>query len=419
MTNWLTELEWRGLLQDVSDQNELTKLAAPASFYVGFDPTAPYLQLGNLIPLIASIHIARAGLRPLILFGGATGSIGDPSGRSSERQLLPLETIAQNVESQSAKTKEIFGRCKLEVQFVNNIDWTKQVTLLDFLRDVGKHFTVNYMLAKDTVKNRLSGDGISYTEFSYMLLQAFDFMTLYHQEHCRMQIGGSDQWGNITAGLELLRRKGLSGAQALSIPLITDSAGKKFGKSEAGAIWLDRNGTSPYQLHQFLLNVSDTDAPRYLKLLSLLSRSQIEEILKQHQEAPHQRAAQIALADGVCTLVHGEDATAEAKRSAAVLFGGSIEGVSDAELLEIFKEVPSSEIKQDQLNSISIVDALVNSKLSSSKGEARKLIQAGGAYCNSVRLEDSTANLAALLGQRTLFVLRSGKKNYHLLRVVK
>ena len=417
MTNWLTELEWRGLLQDVSDRAALAKLESACSFYVGFDPTAPFLQLGNLIPLVASIHIARAGLKPIILFGGATGSIGDPSGRSSERPLLPFETITANVASQSAKSREIFKRCELEVQFVNNIDWTKDVTLLDFLRDIGKHFTVNYMLAKDTVKNRLSGDGISYTEFSYMLLQAFDYMTLYERYNCRMQIGGSDQWGNITAGLELLRRKGLAGAQALSIPLITDSAGKKFGKSESGAIWLDRSGTSPYQLHQFLLNVPDDDAMRYLKLLSLDSRKQIEGVIAEHQANPHKRAAQHALADGVCTLVHGLDATSEAKRSAEVLFGGSIDGVSDAELLEIFREVPSSEINTAALSATSVVDALVNTKLSSSKGEARKLIQGGGAYCNSIRLEDANTVLNSLLGQRRLFVLRAGKKNYHLLRV--
>ena len=417
MGNWLAQLEWRGLLQDVSDRDQLAKLAAPASFYVGFDPTAAYLQLGNLIPLVAAIHIARAGLKPIILFGGATGSIGDPSGRSSERQLLPLETIAANVESQSAKSREIFKRCELDVTFVNNIDWTKNVSLLDFLRDVGKHFTVNYMLAKDTVKTRLSGDGISYTEFSYMLLQAFDFMTLYERNNCRLQIGGSDQWGNITAGLELLRRKGLPGAQALSIPLITDTAGKKFGKSESGAIWLDRAGTSPYQLHQFLLNTSDEDAVRYLKLLSLSSRQEIEDIIAQHTAAPHKRAAQHALADSVCTLVHGHDATLEAKRSADVLFGGSIEGVSDSELLEIFSEVPASEILASRLATTSIVDALVMTKLSSSKSEARKLVQAGGAYCNSQRLEDANLMLDTLLGARKLLVMRAGKKNYHLLRV--
>ena len=417
MGNWLTQLEWRGLLQDVSDRDQLAKLKTPAAFYVGFDPTAAYLQLGNLIPLVTAIHIARAGLKPIILFGGATGSIGDPSGRSSERQLLPLETIAANVESQSAKSREIFKRCALEVQFVNNIDWTKNVTLLDFLRDVGKHFTVNYMLAKDTVKTRLSGDGISYTEFSYMLLQAFDYMTLYDRHNCRLQIGGSDQWGNITAGLELLRRKGLPGAQALSIPLITDSSGKKFGKSESGAIWLDRAGTSPYQLHQFLLNVADDDAVRYLKLLSLAERQQIEETISEHTAAPHKRAAQHALADSVCALVHGDAATLEAKRSADVLFGGSIEGVSDAELIEIFSDVPASEISASALATTSVVDALVMSKLSPSKGEARKLIQGGGAYCNSQRLEDANLTLLGLLGTRKLFVLRAGKKNYHLLRV--
>ncbi len=416
--HFLDELSWRGLIQDISDNEGIKKIGAGSTFYVGFDPTAPSLQVGNLVPLIVAMHLGRAGLNPLILFGGATGHIGDPSGKNAERLLLPRETIEKNVERQVRQVETIFARAGVNPGFVNNYEWTKEVTLLDFLRDIGKHFTVNYMLAKDVVKNRLEGDGISYAEFSYMLLQSFDFLHLYSTRNCSMQIGGSDQWGNITAGLELIRRKIQGDAYAFSFPLLLNAQGKKFGKSESGTLWLDPLATSPYRFHQFWLNVEDADAIRYLKIFTFLDRSAIEQTAEAQKQAPEKRAAQHLLADSVCTLVHGEEAMADAKKSAAVLFGGSLKGLSAAQLQDIFSDVPSSTISREQLLRGTVIDLLANSGLAKSKGEARRLITSGGAYLNNERISDEALGFDGTeLGSAELLVLRSGKKNYHLVRI--
>ena len=414
----VSNLEWRGLLQECTDRETVSKLGASDSFYVGYDPTAPSLQLGNLVPMIASLHLARSGLRCIQLFGGATGAIGDPSGKRQERQLLDRDAIVKNVTNHKRIASAIFERAGVSAEFVDNLDWTKDMSVIDFLRDVGKYFTVNYMLAKETVKTRLEGDGLSFTEFSYMLLQSMDFLHLRTSKECKLQIGGSDQWGNITAGLELIRKKGVTDAHALSIPLLLDSQGRKFGKSAEGAIWLDPTATSPYRFHQYWLNVEDADAIRYLKIFTFLSQEEIKSLEDATQQHPEKREAQKRLADSVCTLVHGEQATADAKRSAEVLFGGSLSGLSEDQLVEIFRDVPSSSVTRAHLKESKVVDLFVESGLAKSKGEARRLVQNGGAYLNNERVTDVEALAGPAGGDQTkLAVLRSGKKSYHLIKI--
>jgi tyrosyl-tRNA synthetase len=380
------------------------------------DPSAPSLQIGNLVPLIVSMHLGRAGLSPLLLFGGATGSIGDPSGKKAERQLLDKSSVDANVAKHQAKVLEIFDRAKVKTTFVNNYDWTAPLSVLDFLRDVGKFFTINYMLAKEFVKTRVEEDSISYTEFSYMLLQAFDFCHLYQHKNCKLQIGGSDQWGNITSGLELIRKKLSGEAYAFSFPLVTDSAGRKFGKSEGGAVWLDGSMTSPYRFHQFWLNVDDASVVKLLKIFTFLPQAEILRLETSVSQSPEKREAQIALADAVCDLVHGPEATAKAKRSAQVLFGGSLEGLSRADLEEIFAEVPSTSYDKQKLSGMSYLDLLAETKLVPSKGEGRRLITNGGAYLNNERVTDPQLRLPEALVESGMLVLRAGKKQYHLVK---
>jgi len=411
-------LEWRGLIQDSSGLDQMHKLAPGTKFYVGFDPTAVSLQLGNLVALMTALHLSHSGFQPIILFGGATGAIGDPSGKSLERPLLPRETIVRNIAAQQAKAREIFQRCNIEVEFVDNYEWTAPLLLIDFLREVGKHFTVNYMISKDVIKARLNGAGISFAEFSYMLLQAHDFLHLYQTRGCRLQIGGSDQWGNITAGLELIRKKIQGEAHAFCFPLLLDGRGVKFGKSEAGAVWLDSSLTSPYKLHQFFMNVSDQDVIRFLKIFTLKSQKEILELEASVRVAPEKREAQSQLADAVCTLVHGERALLEAKKGAAVLFGGSLHEVSPALLEEIFNDVPSATFTKERLCAMGVADLLIACGAVPSKGEAKRLIQSGGAYINNERVENVNVRLIDLgvLDQK-LFLVRTGKKSYYLIRV--
>jgi tyrosyl-tRNA synthetase len=415
---FIDNLLWRGLIQDISDPESLKRLSNGDRFYIGFDPTAPSLQLGNLVPMIVMIHLGQAGLAPIMLFGGATGAIGDPSGKSAERPLLHREEIERNILSQQTKAQEIFERCQVKVAFVNNYDWTGPIGLIEFLREIGKHFTVNYMIAKEVVKARLEAEGISFTEFSYMLLQANDFLHLYKAMGCKMQAGGSDQWGNITAGLELIRRKIQGDACAFSVPLLTDSQGKKFGKSEGGALWLDPAMTSPYRLHQFFLNVADQDVVKLLKVFTFMREDEIAALGETVSSAPEKREAQRLLADSVCTLVHGEQATRDAKRGAEVLFGGSLEGLSRGLLEEIFREVPSSSFAREQVSGFSFVDLLAECGMMPSRGEAKKLIKNGGAYLNNQRIADINLQMRDNpVLDSGLFVIRTGKKSYHLIRV--
>ncbi len=417
--NVLEELTWRGLIQDISDPEALSKLKPGDAFYIGFDPTAPSFQVGNLVPLIVSIHLTKAGLKPILLFGGATGMIGDPGGKSAERNLLPLEQVAENVQRQQKQASGLWRQAGATVtpDVVNNLDWTKEISLLSFLRDVGKHFTVNYMIAKDSVKSRLSGDGISYTEFSYMLLQANDFLHLYQTKNCKLQIGGSDQWGNITAGLELIRRKVSGEAYALSFPLITNAEGKKFGKSEGNAIWLNPEMTSPYKFHQFWLNVADDDAIRLLKIFTFESKERIGEVESSLKTAPEKREAQKLLADTLCTFVHGSQATDDAKRCAQALFTGTLNELSNAQILEIFQDAPSSTITKDQVGELDVL-TLLSTTVAKSKGEARRLVQGGGIYLDSERVSNEALKISeTTILEKGFVVLRSGKKNYHLVRV--
>lgn len=416
--HFIDQLTARGLFQDCSDVEGLRTLPAGTPFYVGLDPSAPSLQIGNLVPLIVSMHLARAGLTPIILFGGATGSIGDPSGKRAERPLLSRDQIDDNVRRHSAKVAELFKRAGVQAEFVNNYDWTVGVSIIDFLREVGKYFTLSYMLGKEFVKTRVEEDSISYTEFSYMLLQAFDFLHLYQTKSCRLQIGGSDQWGNITSGLELIRKKIAGSAFAFSFPLVVDSQGRKFGKSEGGAVWLDGSMTSAYKFHQFWLNVEDASVIRYLKIFSFLSLNEIAEFERKVQTAPEKREAQTALADNITRLVHGEEGLAEAKKGAGVLFGGSLEGLNPQELEGVFGDVPSTTLSKLRLDQMTVSELFVEAKLAASKGEARRLITNGGAYLNNNRVSDPMLALSSLnAAEGAIVILRSGKKNYHLVRV--
>ncbi|NLF25408.1 MAG: tyrosine--tRNA ligase [Deltaproteobacteria bacterium] len=414
----ITNLEWRGLIQDCSDWEGMRRLPAGEKFYVGIDPTAPSLQIGNLIPLMTAIHLGRHGFLPIILFGGATGAIGDPSGKSAERPLLPRETIERNIAGQKAQARTIFERCDLHVEFVDNYEWTAQLKLIDFLRDIGKHFTVNYMLSKEVIKTRLNGDGISFAEFSYMLLQSHDFLHLYQTRGCRIQMGGSDQWGNVTAGLELIRKKIQGEAYAFSWPLLLNSRGVKFGKSESGTLWLSADLTSPFKFHQFFLNSSDQDVIKLLKIFTFLDQTEIANLEESLRTCPEKREAQKTLADAICALVHGEQALEDAKRGAQVLFGGSLKGVPISWLEEIFSEVPSASLPLEHLKEMSVVDLLAAAQAVASKAEAKRLAQSGGIYINNERITDGMARLSELgvLDQK-LFVVRTGKKSYHLIRV--
>jgi len=424
--NIYDELQWRGLVNDCTDVAGLNQrlAAGPITLYAGFDPSAPSLQVGNLVPLLVLRRFQLFGHHPIAVAGGATGSIGDPSGKSTERQLLSRETIAANIAHQKEQLRRWldFDTPTNPARLVDNADWIAPVRYLDFLRDIGKHFSVNVMAAKESVRTRMEDRqaGISYTEFSYMLLQAFDFYHLCQECHCELQVGGSDQWGNITAGIDLCRKKLGRQAFGLTQPLITKADGSKFGKSEAGTIWLDARRTSVYAFYQFWINSDDREVIRYLRYFSFLPREEIEALEKRHGENPGARETHRALAKAMTDLVHGELATKEAARASQILFGGELEGISEATFNEIVGEVPSKEIAKARLENagLPLVDLLVFSGLCSSKGQARKDIEAGGIYLNNLRQANSqhqasTADL--LFGQHLL--LRKGKRNYVVITV--
>ena len=424
--NILEELGWRGLIADCTDTPELTKrlAAAPITLYCGFDPTADSLHVGNLVPLLALRRFQLAGHHPIAVAGGATGSIGDPSGKSQERQLLTQETLDSNIASVKEQLRRLldFHAPANPARLVDNASWTAPVSFLTFLRDIGKHFSVNQMVAKESVRARMEDRevGISYTEFSYMLLQAFDFYHLRKECHCELQIGGSDQWGNITAGTDLIRKKLGSHAFGLTLPLITNADGSKFGKTVAGAVWLDTRRTSVYRFYQFWINTDDRDVLRYLKYFTFLSRDEIEALTAQHTANPGARAAHKALARAVTDLIHGPDATTEAVRASEILFGGSLDAISEATFAEIAGEIPSKEIPRTRLadTPLPLLDLLVETALCPSKGQARKDLEGGGIYVNNVR----ESNLQRTLGPADLLfgknlLLRKGKKNYTLVTV--
>jgi tyrosyl-tRNA synthetase len=416
----LEELQWRGLVADCTDAAELAKrAAAPLTLYAGFDPTSDSLHVGNLVPLLGLRRFQLLGHSPIALAGGATGMVGDPSGKTQERQLLTREVLDRNIASVKEQLKKLldFETKTNPARLVDNLSWTANVTHLDFLRDIGKHFSVNMMVAKESVRARMEDReaGISYTEFSYMLLQAFDFYVLCRDSNCELQIGGSDQWGNITAGIDLCRKKLGKTVYGLTLPLITNADGTKFGKTEAGAVWLDPKKTSVYRFYQFWINTDDRDVIRYLKFFTFLSREEIESLEKQHVENPGARAAHKALAKAATDLIHGPSATTEAIRASEILFGGDLKGISETTFDEIIGEVPTHEIKMQTLADVGmpLVEALMISGLCPSKGQARKDIEGGGVYVNNIREPNSQRVITEsdLLFRKHL-LLRKGKKNY-------
>ena len=424
MANIIEDLRWRGLLYDCSEGAEELLGREQITLYNGFDPTADSLHVGNLVPLMGLARFQRFGHTPIALAGGGTGLIGDPSGKTSERQLLSKAQVEANVEAIKVQMAQFldFEAPGNAARMVNNIDWLAPVPLMDFLRDVGKHLTVNYMMAKDSVKSRLGSDtGISFTEFSYMLLQAYDFAHLFEHQGCVMQAGGSDQWGNITAGVELIRRSLGQKAYGLVYPLITKADGTKFGKSEAGNIWLDPQRTSPYRFYQFWYNADDADVLRYLKLFTWLTQPEVAELEQSLAANPEQRAAQLRLARELTRTVHGETALARAEQASRALFGGTLDGLSAADIADMFDDVPASTLPKTQFEGegLPILDLLVAAAIASSRGDARRTIEGGGAYVNNLQVSDlgRRVTLADSVEGRFI-VLRKGRRNYALVKLV-
>jgi tyrosyl-tRNA synthetase len=413
MTGLLAELTWRGFVHHATPGLEAHLAYRPVTVYCGFDPTAPSLQLGNLIPLMLLKQLQLAGHRPIVLMGGGTGLIGDPSGKKTERPLLSKAELQANLERQRAQMSRFLDFAGDRALLRNNADWLAPARLVDFLRDTGKHFTVNIMLQKESVKARLD-TGLSFTEFAYMLLQAYDYLQLFEREQCTLQVGGSDQWGNITAGVELVRRVKAAEVHGLVAPLITTAAGAKFGKSEEGAIYLDPSLTSPYQFYQFWLNTDDRDVGLYLRLFTLRPRDEIEALLREHQADPSKRVAQRALGTAVTTDVHGPETVKDVAGASAVLFGELDPHAADARVLEFLSGV----ITTARAGAAeSLVDAVVLAGLASSKGEARRHITQGGIYVNGKREQDADRHLGPTDRLAGGFVLlRRGKKDYALLR---
>ncbi len=417
----LAELDWRGLVADCTDRVELAKrtTSGPITLYCGFDPTADSLHVGHLMGQVMLRRFQLAGHHPIPLAGGATGQIGDPSGKTSERQLLTREQINHNVECIKRQLSRIldFDVKSNPARLMDNATWTASVTFLDFLREVGKHFSVNVMIQKESVRARMEDReaGISYTEFSYMLLQAYDFYHLRKEFNCELQVGGSDQWGNITAGIDLIRKKLGVAAYGLTFPLLTKADDTKFGKTESGAVWLDPQKTSPYRFYQFFIQADDGKVMEYLKLLTLLPAAEIEALEQKHIANPGAREAHKALAKATTTLVHGESVTLEAIRASEILFGGGLDGVSEGTFNEIVGEVPTKDILKEKVGGagLPLVEALVQSGLCPSKGQARKDIEGGGVYVNNIRetkIQRAIVTNDLLFGKHLL--LRKGKKNY-------
>ncbi|MGA2507145.1 MAG: tyrosine--tRNA ligase [Chitinispirillaceae bacterium] len=423
---FIEELKWRGMIQGITP-GAAEKLAPGGSTgYAGFDPTAPSLHIGHLIPIMLLVHFQRGGNRPIALVGGATGMIGDPSGKSEERNLLPIETIRHNQErlrTQLGHFLDFSGKCAAEI--VNNYDWFAEVRFLDFLRDIGKHLTVNYMVAKDSVKGRWE-NGISFTEFSYQLLQAYDFYWLYTNKKCVLQMGGSDQWGNITSGAELIRRMTGGEAHAITCPLLTRADGGKFGKSEGGEnVWLDPALTSPYKFYQYWLNCSDGDAPRLLRMFTLLPQDEITRLEAGHAEAPHERPLQKALAREMTVLIHSRRDYEAAVEASGILFGegttADLRRLSEKDFLAVFEGVPQAEIQKSLLETgIPVIELVVDkANLFASRSEAKRLIQQGGLSINKEKISDSNATVTGerLLNGRYL-LLQKGKKSYFMVKAV-
>ena len=426
--NFVDELKWRGMIHDIMPGTEELLAKGQTTAYVGIDPTADSLHVGHLVSVMMMKHFQMAGHKPIFIIGGATGMIGDPSGKSQERNLLDEETIRKNmagIKAQLSRFIDFNSTASNAAIMLNNYDWMKQFSFLDFIREIGKHITVNYMMAKDSVKKRLSSEsaqGMSFTEFTYQLVQGYDFLHLRKNYGCMLQMGGSDQWGNITTGAELIRRTNGGEVFALTCPLITKADGGKFGKTESGNIWLDPRYTSPYKFYQFWLNVSDSDAERYIKIFTSIEKEEIEALIAEHQAAPHLRILQKRLAKEVTVMVHSEDDYNAAVDASNILFGNAtseaLRKLDEDTLLAVFEGVPQFEISRDALTGgVKAVDLFVdNAAVFASKGEMRKLVQGGGVSLNKEKLAafDQVITAADLLDEKYLLVQR-GKKNYYLL----
>ena len=426
--NFVEELKWRGMIHDIMPGTEEQLQKKTSSAYIGFDPTADSLHIGHLVGVMMLKHFQRTGHRPIALVGGATGMIGDPSMKSQERNLLDEKTLRKNQEAikkQLAKFLDFESDIPNKALMVNNYDWTKDYSFLNFIRDIGKYITVNYMMSKDSVKKRLSSEsseGMSFTEFSYQLLQAYDFLFLYENYGCCLQMGGSDQWGNITTGTELIRKKANGDAFSLTCPLITKADGGKFGKTESGNVWLDKRYTSPYKFYQFWLNVSDADAEKFIKIFTALSQEEVEQLVAEQTAAPHLRPLQKRLAKEVTLMVHSQEEYDAAVEASQILFGGStsevLKKLDEATLLDVFSGVAQYEISKEELaGGIKAVDLLAEkTDVFPSKGEMRKMVQSGGVSINKEKLTsfDATIDSSYLLGDKYLLI-QKGKKNYFLL----
>ncbi len=421
----IEELKWRGLVHDMTPGTEEQLKKECTHGYVGFDPTADSLHIGNLVPIMLLVHLQRAGHKPVALIGGATGRVGDPSGKTQERQLLTTEIIEYNLACQKKQLEQFmtFGTGKTDAMIVNNYDWFKEWTFLDFIREVGKHISINYMMSKDSVKNRLE-TGMSFTEFTYQLIQGYDFFHLNKAENVKLQMGGSDQWGNITTGIELTRRMGGGDTFAITAPLVKKADGTKFGKSEGGNIWLDGEKTSPFKFYQFWLNASDADIENFIKVFSLKDKEDIMSLIAEHKEAPHMRILQKSLASELTTRIHGENALEMAIEASNILFGKStaesLKRLSESDFLDIFQGVQQKEISAESINAdISIIEMLSEvSGFLASKGEARRALKE-----NSISVNKEKVKEEALVGKKDLIsnqyiLLQRGKKNYFLVRVV-
>ena len=427
--NFVEELRWRGMLHDIMPETEDYLLKNKTTGYIGFDPTADSLHIGSLVPIIILMHFQKAGHNPIALVGGATGMVGDPSGKSDERNLLDEETLNKNVagvKAQLARFLDFDSNLENAAQLVNNYDWMKGISLIDFVRDVGKHITVNYMMAKDSVKKRLGSDsqaGMSFTEFTYQLFQGYDFYHLYKEKNCKLQMGGSDQWGNITTGTELVRRKAQGKAYALTCKLITKADGSKFGKTAGGNVWLDAKRTSPYKFYQYWLNSSDVDAEKYIKIFTFLDKETIETLIAEHKEAPHTRILQKKIGEEVTIMTHGKEAYNNAIKASNILFGKStaddLKSLDEQTFLDIFEGVPQTEISKEAIkNGLDIVPAFAENEFLKSNGEVRRALKENSISVNKEKVKEDFLITANDLIADKFVLLQRGKKNYFLLKVI-
>lgn len=424
MKNLVAELTWRGMIQDIIPGTEEQLLKEPTTGYVGFDPTADSLHIGNLVPIILLIHLQRCGHKPIALVGGATGMVGDPSGKSEERNLLSQETLQKNlagVKAQLERFLDFDPQKSNAAEMANNYDWFSHFSFLDFIREVGKHITVNYMMSKDSVKKRLEGDsGMSFTEFTYQLVQGYDFYYLNRHKNCKLQMGGSDQWGNIVTGTELIRKKGGTEAFAFTCPLLTKSDGGKFGKTEKGNIWLDPKKTSPYQFYQFWLNAADADVEKYLRIFTFLEQHEIEALALAHKGNEHLRLLQKKLAEELTCFVHSREAFEFAVKASSILFSNEtadiLQQLDEEQLLQVMEGVPTLKVTEHTLKgSVDILTFLAETGVFPSKGEARKMLQGGGISINKIKIDSLDLKIKDIpLLNKKYFLVQKGKRNYYL-----